>query len=73
MKTYKLTDEELSALKEAAKPVPYLVIGGHPPEDPATKSMRIWEEVAKRVNCDVWSIQPASSGNEQEFEAEPLQ
>ena len=71
MKTYRLTDEELDALKEALKPVPCLIVGGIPPASPCDKAMAVWRNVASRVGCDVNSIAPANTGDEHDFLATP--
>ncbi len=72
MKTYRLTKEELAALKRACMPVPYMIIGGVPPESPRTKAMRVWGKVAARVGCVAATIEPGNDGDEHNFNAEPL-
>lgn len=72
MSQYRLTDEELNELIAATQPVPYLVIGGFAPESPTEKSMRIWTRVAKRVGCQVETIDAADTGDQHDFIAEPL-
>jgi len=71
MTEYKLTDDELKSLHEAATPVPYMVFGGVEPEDPYDASMRIWRQVAERVGCEFKTI-AASPQGEQYFMATPL-
>lgn len=72
MNTYRMTDEELSQLMEASKPVPYMVIGGYEPKPPSYNAMMVWEKIAARVGCDVHSIDAASTGDNHDFTARPL-
>ena len=68
---YRMTDEELGRLKEACKPVTYIVVGGVPPVSPRTKAMRVWADVARRVGCIRSTINLASTGDEHDFDATP--
>lgn len=73
MKTkYTMTDGELAELREACKPVHYMVFGGIPPESPYDKAVRVWGKIAERVQCDVNSIEGAGPGRDNEFYADPL-
>ena len=70
MTTYRLTDEEMTRLFEASKPVPYMVVGGIAPRSPRDNAMDVWRSVADRVGCDVDSIEPGGTGDDHDFKAD---
>jgi hypothetical protein len=72
MKEYTLTEEELQELFDAAKPVPYMIIGGNPPPSSYNRSLSVWKRVAERVNCDVNTIQGSDPKNPHLFKAKSL-
>ena len=72
MKVYELTEEEFKELMNAAKPVPYMIVGGRAPSSPYEMSKAIWYRVAQRVNCDVETIEGVDRNKPLIFRAEPL-
>ena len=71
-KQYRMTDEEHSRLLEASKPTRYMVFGGQPPRSPTDKALDVWRSIAERVGCRFGSIGPGSTGDDKDFEGEPL-
>lgn len=69
---YELTQEERASIIEASKPRPYLVMNGMPPMSSMPTINALWEKVAARVGCKVFTIRPSSKG-ELYFEAEPIE
>lgn len=68
---YRMTDEEIAELKEACRPVPYMVFGGMEPRSPRDNAMDVWNKVSARVGCKCDTIAPANTGDDRDFEAEP--
>ena len=66
---YTVTDEEFERLMEAAKPVPYLVIGGHAPRSPQENANVVWQEIAKKRGV-VWDSIQSSPKDIRIFTAE---
>lgn len=69
---YELSEEQYQRIIEASKPVPYLVIGGMPPESPRVKAERVWQSLGKEMGFKWDTARPSSKGDHF-FEAEPSQ
>lgn len=67
---YELTEEQLARIKEASKPVPYLVMAGTPPLSPQQNANRAWEALAEEMGFDWRTVRPSQKG-ERFFTAEP--
>jgi len=57
-KIYTMTQEQLDKILDACKPVPYLVIGGHPPPSPQENANRAWKELGKEMGFVPMTVQP---------------
>jgi hypothetical protein len=68
---YTMTEQEFNALKEASKPVPYMVFDGRPPEGAYDKAMRVWATICDRVGCEQGTVAPALTGGSRDFTAKP--
>ena len=70
-KEYKLTPEQKEKLLDAMKPVPYMVIGGHPPRSQQENANDAWKALGKELGFDGMSVQASSKGSDF-FTAETL-
>lgn len=70
-KEFKMSDEDLNELYECAKPVPYLVIGGRPPESPQEKANSFWDRLGKKMGFKPTTASPVSGKPDGYFTAEP--
>lgn len=68
---YEMTEADFQRILEASKPVPYLVIGGHPPSSPQENANRAWAELGKRMGFDPMTPQPISGKSHLHFTAVP--
>ena len=59
---YEMTEDDLNRILEACKPVPYIVIGGHPPRSQQENANAAWAELGKRMGFDEMTVQPDSRG-----------
>jgi len=48
-KEYEMADEDLEALLEASKPVPYMVIGGVEPSSPQENANAAWQRLGDKM------------------------
>ena len=71
-KVYTMTQEQYDKILAACQPVPYLVIGGHPPPSPQERANRAWEALGKELGFMPMSVRPLG-GNPMAFTAEPVQ
>lgn len=73
---YTMTAEEVQRIKDAGRPVAYMIFGGMEPTSPAENQMNEWKKIADKYKCKVMTIVPdthAAVFNEQNFLAEPLE
>lgn len=67
---YEMTQADLDKLKEACKPVPYIVVGGIEPRSPYENAMAVWRELGERMGFDYETVEPTGKG-ERFFSAIP--
>lgn len=72
MKEYELTQEDVAAIKEASKSVPYLVAGGTEPVSPYDRAMAVWRQIGERMGFDYNTVAPVRSKGERFIIAVPL-
>jgi hypothetical protein len=68
---YEMTPDDLSALYEAFKPVPYIVIGGHAPRSQQENANAAWAALGKRMGFDGSTVRPISGKGNRFFSAIP--
>lgn len=63
-KEYEMTQEQLSRILEACKPVPYILgIGGVKPASPQENANRAWAALGKEMGFDPMSVRPNGKGD----------
>ncbi len=67
---YEMTQDDLNKIIDACKPVPYIIIGGHPPPSQQENANRAWKELGERMGFDAMTVQP-SRGGDRFFSAVP--
>ena len=74
-KEYEMTEAQLARLLDACTPVPYLIVGGHPPASPQDRANHAWaelgQELGQELGFDPWSVTPIPGKGQQFFMAEP--
>lgn len=69
-KEFVLTEEELQALYNACRPVPYMVAAGTPPLSPQERANAAWQGLAKKYGF-VWdTVRPVPGKGHKYFTAE---
>jgi hypothetical protein len=66
-----MTEADRSKLKEAFKPVPYMVIGGHEPRSQQENANAAWAELGKRMGFDHMTVRPIQGKGIRFFSAVP--
>ena len=69
MKEYEMTESDLNTIKEACKPVPYMVIGNNLPTSPQENANNAWESLGNRMGFKFMTVSPSNKG-ERFFTAE---
>lgn len=70
VKEFKLTDEELKNLKDACKPVPYMIIGGCPPPSAQENANDAWKRLGNKYGF-IWdTVRPIAGKDVSYFNAE---
>ena len=69
-KTYEMTEEDLTILKEACKPVPMIAINCGRLSSPQENANAAWERLGKKMGFYHMTVQPAGKGGERFFIAE---
>lgn len=69
-KEYEMTEADLAKIMEACKPVPYIVIGGHPPRSPQENANDAWADLGRRMGFDHMTVRPTGRGS-RHFSAVP--
>jgi hypothetical protein len=70
MKTeFEMTEADLEKLYEAAKPVPYLIIGGIGPRSPQERANDAWAELGRRLGFDHMTAEPIPGKGDRFFRA----
>ena len=63
-KEYEMTQEQLSKVLEACKPVPYILgTGGVEPASPQENANRAWAVLGKEMGFDPMSVRPNGKGD----------
>lgn len=70
-KQFEMTPEDMKTILNASKPVPYMVIGGHPPPSQQEIANRAWSELGKKMGFDFMTVEPSPDGNPLHFTAIP--
>lgn len=68
---FKLTDEDLKALYEASKPVPYMVFGGTTPRSPQQNANDAWQKIGDSMGFYSLTVVPVPGKGHHYFMAEP--
>lgn len=67
---FTLTGEQLAALVEASRPVPYMVIGGVLPPSPQENANAAWRRLGDEMGFD-WRTVEGVDGDQHRFTAVP--
>lgn len=67
---YEITQKDLDDIKDASKPVPYMVFGGREPSSPQENANRAWMRLGKKMGFDGMTVRPSNKGK-RFFSAEP--
>lgn len=68
---FEMTEDDLKAILEACKPVPYMVFGGRPPRSPQENANDAWERLGTKMGFKHMTVRPSSKG-QRFFTAEPV-
>lgn len=68
---YEMTEEQLAVIRDASKPVPYLVVGGMPPGSPQENAHRAWQALGDEMGFDWQTAESAPGRGERFFTAVP--
>jgi hypothetical protein len=68
---YEITKEQLETILEACKPVPYIVVGGVPPESPQERANRAWKRLGDELGFHFMTVRPIPGQPQTVFEAVP--
>ena len=66
-----MTEAQLERLLDACKPIPYIIVGGHPPPSPQDRANHAWADLGRELGFDPWSVKPVPGKGQQFFTAEP--
>jgi hypothetical protein len=67
---YEMTEQDLAALLEASKPVPYIIIGGVEPRTLQDNANAAWAALGDKMGFDYLTVEPTGEGD-RFFTAEP--
>ena len=56
---FEMTDDQLAAILDASRAVPYIVMGGVEPPSPQENANRAWQALAADLGFDWMSARPA--------------
>jgi len=62
-KEYEMSDQQLSDLMAACKPVPYMIVGGQPPRSQQDNANAAWAELGNELGFDHMSVKPTGKGD----------
>ena len=71
VREYRMTKRQLAELREACRPVPYVVVNGKPPRSLQEKAEAFWKRLGRRFGFNWRTVRPAPERNQQYFLAEP--
>ena len=60
---FEMTEDDLAALMEASKPVPYMVFGGQEPRSPQENANAAWKKLGDKMGFDHMTVEPTGQGN----------
>ena len=69
-KEFEMSKQQLTTLKEACKPVPYMIIGNSFPPSPQENANRAWETLGHEMGFKPMSAQPMQGKGIEYFTAE---
>jgi hypothetical protein len=69
-KEFELTQEQFDELMAASQPVPYIVVGGHPPMSPQESANRAWKKLGEELGFEYMTVQPVPGKSTHFFTAE---
>lgn len=70
---YEMTEEQLTQLLDACKPVPYMVMGGVEPSSPQENANSAWAALGREMGFDGMSVKPVSGKGQRFFTAEAVE
>jgi len=70
---YEITIEELQALIEACKPVPYMIVGGVVPRSPQENANIAWGNLGRKYGFKWDTVSPITGKGQTFFTAVPTQ
>lgn len=68
---YEMSEADLSAILDACKPVPAMMIGGTLPSSPQENANRAWAALGKKMGFDHMTVQPIGGKGNRFFSAVP--
>ena len=69
---FEMTEDEEREILEACRPVPYMVVGGMPPESPQERANRAWQALGARRGFDGMTVRPVPGKGQRFFTAEEV-
>ena len=71
-KEFEMTEEQLAALLDACKPVPYFAVGGSygEPSSPQENANRAWEQLGSELGFKHMTVEPVPGKGQRFFTAE---
>ena len=60
---YEMTQEDLDALLNAMKPVPYMIIGGVAPRSQQENANAAWKALGEKMGFDYMTVRPNGKGD----------
>lgn len=60
---YEMSQEELTTILDACKPVPCMMIGDSIPSSPQENANHAWEALGKKMGFDSTTARPSNKGN----------
>lgn len=67
---FEMSEQDLAEILAACKPVPYMIVGGVPPESPQARSNRAWKALGAKLGFDGMTAQPVAGKGPRFFTAE---
>ena len=66
---YEMSKEDLEALLEACRSVPYMIVGGYAPFSPQENANAAWARLGEKMGFDHMTVRPGNS--QRKFSAVP--
>lgn len=70
---YEMTEEQLTKILGACRPVPYMVIGDIPPRSPLGNANAAWAALGREMGFDGKTARPVADKSQRFFTAEPVE